>query len=414
MKTIYNQQQLFCLQELGGLTPLEKSLQMLQASNWYVQKDVTPEGAIRNLFFAHPGSIHMARLHHYICIIDATYRTNMYNRPLLHIVGQAANKATFAIGYCIMANETEEEYLWAIKQLKTVWHPAQTPEVFVTDKDKALRNALEEVFPDAQHHLCSWHISTNILAACKTYFPRDDAEAWPNFKKLWQKLASSKTVFLYDENLAAVQAHLRPHPKIWEYLEVNVLPVKEKFVVAWAGHHLHFGNLASNRAEGAHAQLKNFLPSAKCNILTLLKAVTTAVDTQLSFITQDLATQETKSLKNVPKPLQCLSRKISTQAMKLLMEQYTLMLDTNRPQEECSHTFTRGFGLPCHHRISAKLERNLPFTLDDIHPQWHLAYNPEADTVVSAQFDMNFSQNLHVTDHAGVPGSWGRHMGFYP
>jgi hypothetical protein len=34
--------------------------------------------------------------------------------------------------------------------------------VIVTDNERALRNAIESVFPESQHFLCSWHLWSTI------------------------------------------------------------------------------------------------------------------------------------------------------------------------------------------------------------------------------------------------------------
>ena len=42
------------------------------------------------------------------------------------------------------------------------------PKVVVTNRDNALINALEKVFPKATTLLCSYHIGQNVRAKCKT------------------------------------------------------------------------------------------------------------------------------------------------------------------------------------------------------------------------------------------------------
>jgi hypothetical protein len=50
--------------------------------------------------------------------VDCTYKTNLNNFPLLHVVGQTATNHSFSIGFCLMRNEKNESYSWALNKLK--------------------------------------------------------------------------------------------------------------------------------------------------------------------------------------------------------------------------------------------------------------------------------------------------------
>jgi hypothetical protein len=41
----------------------------------------------------------------------------------------------------------------------------------VTNRELALLNALEASFPLSRHILCQWHISINVLAKTRRFFP---------------------------------------------------------------------------------------------------------------------------------------------------------------------------------------------------------------------------------------------------
>jgi hypothetical protein len=100
-----------------------------------------------------------------------TYKTNRYQLPLLHVIGQAASNRSFSIAFCFLACEDAESYLWAINNLKKhIWRPQCIPKVFITNRDAALRSALAEVFRDSQANLCTWHLNKNITTHCKKYF----------------------------------------------------------------------------------------------------------------------------------------------------------------------------------------------------------------------------------------------------
>jgi hypothetical protein len=66
------------------------------------------DGKLLYLWFAHPGLLLLARRFHHVVNIDCTYKTNLNNYPLLHVVGQTATNHSFSIGFCLMRNKKNE------------------------------------------------------------------------------------------------------------------------------------------------------------------------------------------------------------------------------------------------------------------------------------------------------------------
>jgi hypothetical protein len=75
-KTVSNALQKICLEGLNGRSPIEALLCVLKETNWAYDVKVKESGAIENLFFAHPGSIHLAWINHHVALLDSTYKTN--------------------------------------------------------------------------------------------------------------------------------------------------------------------------------------------------------------------------------------------------------------------------------------------------------------------------------------------------
>ncbi|POW13909.1 hypothetical protein PSHT_07589 [Puccinia striiformis] len=75
-KMISNVLQKKRLQDLDGRTPIQALLDILKESNWTYNVKVNSSGNILNLFFAHPGSIHLAQINHHVALLDLTYKTN--------------------------------------------------------------------------------------------------------------------------------------------------------------------------------------------------------------------------------------------------------------------------------------------------------------------------------------------------
>ena len=105
---------------MQGDTPMEYLLRLLKESNWLHEHKFDSKGKLELLFFAHPGSVALARRYHHVAIIDATYKTNQHNYPLLHAVSQVATNCSFSVAFCFMRDETDSSYRWAIEKLKSV------------------------------------------------------------------------------------------------------------------------------------------------------------------------------------------------------------------------------------------------------------------------------------------------------
>ncbi|POW16997.1 hypothetical protein PSTT_00857 [Puccinia striiformis] len=363
-KTISNVLQKQRRDELAGKTPTQVLLLILKETNWTYDVKVNSSGEILNLFFAHPGSIHLARINHHVALLDSTYKTNRYQLPLLHIIGQVATNRSFSLAFCFLAYEDQESYVWAVENLKKhVWRPQRIPKVFVTDRDTALRNALAEVFPDSQANLCTWHLNQNIATNCKTYFSSTTIpltspdHPWRKFLKVWGKVTSAKTPAIYVDRLNELKIHLATRPAVLEYITTSILPVKELFVVAWACQHPHLQNLHTSRAEAGHAYLKTFITNSTGDLLSVFKCLTLAVDAQLNSVHESIARDTIRTLVNVPKSFIPLLGCVSSFAIKECIEQYNRLVDLD-PTEECSHTVTVGLGIPCAHKIAELLEND--------------------------------------------------------
>ena len=191
--------------------------------------------------------------------------------PLLNLCGVTGNKKTIQTALCFLSGEKKEDYEWAMTQFKELLekHDIPWPLSIVTDRELALMNALEKVFPDVVHILCTWHVNMNILANCRKHFPKDlkDPEQtspqgyitdpkWESFLKDWSALLNASTEEEYEAQLKS----FRKHPqKAVDYVESTWLIWKEKLIRYWVDMNPHFGIRVTSPLEGCHATLKAYL-----------------------------------------------------------------------------------------------------------------------------------------------------------
>nr|XP_043624001.1 protein FAR-RED ELONGATED HYPOCOTYL 3-like [Erigeron canadensis] len=119
-------------------------------------------GCLTNLFFVHPTSLDIWRAFPWIIEIDATYKTNVYNMPLVEIVGVTPTGKTFSIAHALIENEQHATYTWVLQCLRSTLEEGLVVRVALTDRDLALMKAVKDVMPETKLILCRIHIWRNI------------------------------------------------------------------------------------------------------------------------------------------------------------------------------------------------------------------------------------------------------------
>ncbi|GAU16800.1 hypothetical protein TSUD_200430 [Trifolium subterraneum] len=179
--------------------------------------------------------------------MDCTYKTNKYRLPLLEIVGTTSTNLTFNVGFAYMESEKTDNYRWALEKLKGLFTKQDIlPQVIVTDRELALMNAIESVFPHAVNLLCTWHVNKNVSARCSVLVPKDMRDL---VKNLCNNVVFSSNEVEYGLNLNEFEQTCVNSSKFLDYVKNSWLNnYKERFVAAWNNKVMHLGNTTSNRA----------------------------------------------------------------------------------------------------------------------------------------------------------------------
>ena len=96
---------------------------------------------------------------------------------MLNCVGITPFDKLFVICTTFIQREDEMNYDWRLLSLKTVLKSRRNDKnlrILVSDKDSALLNAEQQVFPNATRLLCRWHINKNVVGRCKVHFTNGD------------------------------------------------------------------------------------------------------------------------------------------------------------------------------------------------------------------------------------------------
>lgn len=85
---IYNLNAAFKREQRHGLAANDALIQHLRDNKIHFKINITPENRTRHLFIAYPQSIQLAQSNQDVILIDNTYKTNKFDMPLLHIIGE--------------------------------------------------------------------------------------------------------------------------------------------------------------------------------------------------------------------------------------------------------------------------------------------------------------------------------------
>ncbi|XP_039034083.1 protein FAR1-RELATED SEQUENCE 5-like [Hibiscus syriacus] len=105
----------------------------------------------------------------HILAFDMTYKCNTYNKPFVDLVGVNHHQNTVPFGCALVVNEKEGTYVWVLQQLIEVGD-GYIPLIVITDRDKAMENAIFEVLRGTKHRLRIWHPIRNVQSNAQHSF----------------------------------------------------------------------------------------------------------------------------------------------------------------------------------------------------------------------------------------------------
>ncbi|CAK9176475.1 unnamed protein product [Ilex paraguariensis] len=123
--------------------------------------DLNEDQRLRNLFWVDAKSRNDYTSFSDVISFDTSYIKSNDKMPFALFVGVNHHFQPMLLGCALVADETKATQVWLMK----TWLRAmgrQAPKVIITDQDKALKAAVEEVFPNARHCFSLWHILERI------------------------------------------------------------------------------------------------------------------------------------------------------------------------------------------------------------------------------------------------------------
>jgi len=125
--------------------------------DFYFDIDTDDECRMKNVFWADTRSRASYEVFGDVVTFDTTYLTNKYEMSFAPFVGVNHHGQSILFGAALISSEDTTTFVWLFEAwLKCM--KGRAPMAIITDQDRAMKNAINKVFPNARHRFCLWHI----------------------------------------------------------------------------------------------------------------------------------------------------------------------------------------------------------------------------------------------------------------
>nr|GEV14008.1 hypothetical protein [Tanacetum cinerariifolium] len=232
LPTIYDAQHKCHKIENAGKTPMQVLMSLLHI-NRYVYEPFINLVTNDLQAFVHPTSYERWRAFPHVLIIDATYKTNIYNMPFVQIVGVTSTDKTFCIAFVFISEEKMDNYKWALEHIKLTLNKYMHPHVIVTDRELTLIKACRIVFSQANHLLCRWHIEFFHPHIIDFYNVRGDGNCGFRSVALGLGLSEDQWPQVCLDLVRELTAHRERYKYVFGYLGFDNIYKTVKTAGAW-------------------------------------------------------------------------------------------------------------------------------------------------------------------------------------
>ncbi|VVA29511.1 PREDICTED: FAR1-RELATED SEQUENCE [Prunus dulcis] len=158
IKDLYNKLEASCREILldGDTEAALSYLKVKEAINhdFFCKFSVDEENRLVNLFWRDFTSLLDYITYGDVLIFHNTYKTNMYDRPLVLFIGSNNHHSTVMFSCPLLLDETFKTYKWVLETFMASMKDKKLISILM-DGDEAMRKAIDDMFPMSNHRLCS-------------------------------------------------------------------------------------------------------------------------------------------------------------------------------------------------------------------------------------------------------------------
>ncbi|KAJ6439000.1 mutator-like element [Purpureocillium lavendulum] len=437
-RDIYNARALINCDKLDGYTPTAALIKLFDETKipYLVKWDDSSPDRLLGIVWTFPYCIKMWKRFPEVMSFDNTYNTNRFKLPLFQATGQTCLGSVYNAAFGLIDNERREGFQFlseSIRQL-TEQHRIRAPDVIITDFDDAMKAALDDQFPGAQQQLCIHHINSNGLLKAKQRWVTDHepdssasgvdgcdeevgsaqahSELSPKDRRfihepvagdiphsyrgvliMWKYVMFAETEEAHEKAWCDLCREFDDQRAILQYLHRTYMPVRAQWARCFIRKYRNFGIRVTSGTEASNNNVKSYLLNGMSNLYRLVEAIQDMIsDQERDFAhasAEDEVLTDRRYLGPSSKYLGDLPTTISSKAIGLIARQHRTAeraMPTGKtpfpaPLGECGEdcSVSVELGIPCCHKIYAKMGEGATFTKWDVHPRWHLRESTSRD-----------------------------------
>ncbi|XP_016185297.1 uncharacterized protein LOC107626922 [Arachis ipaensis] len=187
--------------------------------------------------------------------LDGAFLKTQIGGQILSAVAQDANHHIYVVAWAIVNIENKENWKWFLELLhEDLGDYKANGWCFISDMQKGLISAVEEVMPQVHHRFCVWHL-------------------WRNFNKQWKDLELRRLLWdaarstTFQDFIGNMDKIKRVSEEAWTYL--NKWP-RHSWTKSQFSHRPKLDNICNNACEVFNARIKE---ARSKPIITLLEEV---------------------------------------------------------------------------------------------------------------------------------------------
>ncbi|CAA0814968.1 MuDR family transposase [Striga hermonthica] len=96
-----------------------------------------------------------------VIVIDGTHLKGKYKGILFVATTNDGNEQIFPLAFGIGDKECHSAWMWFLQKLRSIFGCPENL-VIVSDRNPSIKSAMEVVYPEAVHAICSYHLRQNI------------------------------------------------------------------------------------------------------------------------------------------------------------------------------------------------------------------------------------------------------------
>ncbi|KFG84092.1 hypothetical protein MANI_015087 [Metarhizium anisopliae] len=435
-RDIYNARSLINREKLGGYAPTAALIKLFDEKKIpYIAKwtDDDPDRLV-GLVWTFPYCLQMWKRFPEVISFDNTYNTNRFKLPLFQATGQTCLGTVFNAAFGLIDNERREGFQFLAEGMRGLItkHSIRVPDVIITDFDKAMKAALNDQFPNIQQQLCIHHILSNVLlksknkwtgereesASCSASDDEDmpaqarvgpsatdehlmkDSSTGDNIPHtyqgvvlMWKKILYAETEEAFEQAWRDLCKEFDDQRAILQYLYSTYMPVSAQWARCFIRRYRNFGIRVTSGTEASNNNIKSYLLNGMSHLYRLVEAMEDMIhDQERTFkdaCGQDDVVTAPQYLGLTGNYLGELRTTISSKGLGLIHKQCRIarkFLPTGKNpfpdsigpcEDDC--TVSIELGIPCYHKVHAKLDSATTFTKWEVHPRWRLRESVSQD-----------------------------------